>query len=93
MKPLIPITTVLPGRASAWIPAILLFPLIIIGCGSKKDEGIEAVFLADFANSGVGDNDSYTDGFLNPEAIKIGVKSVKLIKADETDFFRKLPCL
>lgn len=85
MKPLIPITKVLPGRAFAWIPAILFFPLIITGCGDKKDEGVEAVFLADFSNAGVGDSGSYPDGFLTSDAIQIGVKSVKLIKAEETE--------
>lgn len=86
MKPSPPITNLLRGRLAIRTMAILFFPLLLIGCGNKKNEGIEAVFLADFSNTGIGDNDSYPDGFLNPNAstIKIGVKSVQLIKADET---------
>ncbi|HEY5595494.1 MAG TPA: hypothetical protein VIL61_10140 [Nitrospiria bacterium] len=84
MKPP-PTPTLSQGRLVIRAMAVLCLPLLLIGCGDKKDEGIEAVFLADFSNTNVGDNDSYTDGFLNPEAVKIGVKSVKLIKADETE--------
>jgi hypothetical protein len=86
MKPSPPITNLLRGRLVIRTMAVLFFPLLLIGCGNKKNEGIEAVFQADFSNSGIGDNDSYPDGFLNPNAstIKIGVKSVQLIKADET---------
>lgn len=64
--------------------ALVFIPLLFIGCGNKKNEGIEAVFLADFSNSGIGDNDSYPDGFLTPAKITVGVKSVQLIKADDT---------
>lgn len=76
----------LPRRASAWILATLFVPLLFTGCGSKKDEGIEAIFLAEFnGTTGVGDNDSYPDGFLTPSTIKVGVRSVRLIYANEPD--------
>jgi hypothetical protein len=85
MKPLPPLTKVRPDRLLIRTLAVLFLPLLFIGCGNKKDEGIEAAFLADFSNLGVGDNDSYPDAFLNPDHFTIGVKSVQLIKADEPD--------
>ncbi|MBI3812414.1 MAG: hypothetical protein HY283_09465 [Nitrospirae bacterium] len=84
MKPWPPILNPPPGRPVIRMLALLFFPLLLIGCGNKKNEGIEAVFLADFSNTGVGDNDSYPDGFLTPPTITVGVKSVQLIKADDT---------
>jgi len=87
MKPSPPITRLPPGRLIFRSFAVILFPLLILGCGNKKNEGIEAVFLADFSNAGVGDSDSYTDMFLDPNdsTLTVGVKSVKLIKAGDTD--------
>lgn len=85
MKPSPPFTKVLPGRLLIRTLAVLFFPLLFIGCGNKKEEGIEAVFQAVFSNLGVGDNDSYPDGFLTPSTITVGVRSVRLIKADETE--------
>jgi hypothetical protein len=70
-----------------WAVGILTFPFLLTACGGKKDDGIEAVFVADFGSSNyAGDNDSYTDGFLSPNnsTITVGVKSVQLIKSDET---------
>lgn len=58
--------------------------LLFTGCGGDKNKGIEAVFLADSSGAGIGDNDGYPDQFLTPSSIKIGVKSVKLIKANDT---------
>ncbi|MBI3811095.1 MAG: hypothetical protein HY283_02655, partial [Nitrospirae bacterium] len=84
MKPWPPTINPPPGRPVIRMLALLFIPLLFIGCGNKKDKGIEAVFLADFSNTGVGDNDSYPDGFLTPPTITVGVKSVQLIKADET---------
>jgi hypothetical protein len=68
-----------------WLAAVFLLPVFIFGCGDKKTKGIAANIVADFNNDGVGDNDTYPDAFLNPDTITVGIKSVKLIKADETD--------
>jgi hypothetical protein len=84
MKPSPPITNLLRGRLVIRTMAVLFFPLLLIGCGNKKNEGIEAVIQADFSNTGIGGNDSYPDGFLTPPTITVGVKSVQLIKADDT---------
>jgi hypothetical protein len=79
-----PITKTLSLLGSIWILATLILSLLLTGCGNKKNQGIEAEFLADFSNSGIGDNDSYSDSFINPDIFTIGVKSVQLIKADDT---------
>jgi hypothetical protein len=86
VKPSPPTADFPPGRFAVRTLAVLLLPLLFIGCGNKKNEGIEAVFLADFSNTNVGDSDGYSDAFLNPNdsTITVGVKSVKLIKAGET---------
>ena len=86
MKPLIS-TANRTGRILLWVTSIFCIPLLLTACGGKKNDGIEAVFVADFGTSNyAGDNDSYTDGFLSPNnsTITVGVKSVMLIKSDET---------
>jgi hypothetical protein len=64
-----------------------LFTLLLTACGNNKDQGIEAVFVADFSNEDPsGDSDSYPDNFLSPNnsIVTVGVKSVMLIKSNET---------
>ncbi|MBI3994953.1 MAG: hypothetical protein HY349_03130 [Nitrospirae bacterium] len=85
MKPRISIKTIRPAVLPIWIWGALLVPLLLAGCGSKKDEGIEAVFRVEFDNTNVGDSDSYPDGFLTPDEVRIGVRSVQLIAANETE--------
>jgi hypothetical protein len=80
-----PIFRSLRAPMGFWLPAVLLLPVVIIGCGDKQTKGIAANIVADFNNDGVGDNDTYPDSFLTPDTITVGIKSVKLIKADETD--------
>jgi hypothetical protein len=70
-----------------WAVGILTFTFILTACGGKKNNGIKAVLVADFGSTNyAGDNDSYTDGFLSPNnsTVTVGVKSVQLIKSDET---------
>jgi hypothetical protein len=70
-----------------WAVGFLTFTFLLTACGGKKDNGIEAVFVADFGTANyAGDNDSYTDAFLSPNnsTVTVGVKSVQLIKSDET---------
>jgi len=76
-----------PAAVLIWAVGILTFPFLLTACGGKKDDGIEAVFVADFGSGNyAGDNDSYADGFLSPNnsTVTVGVKSVQLIKSDET---------
>jgi len=86
MKPLFPISLSLSTPVLLRITGIIFLPFLLTTCGGKKDQGIEAVFVADFTGQPSGDNDSYTDGFLNPNGptVTVGVKSVMLIKSNET---------
>jgi len=68
-----------------WLPIVSILITLTLGCGNKKSEGISANINADINNDGIGDSDAYPDAFLTPDTITIGIKSAKLIKADETD--------
>ena len=67
-----------------WVGLSLIIPALLAGCGDKDTDGIEVVIRADFSSPGIGDADFYPDAFLDPSKFTIGLKSVKLIKADET---------
>lgn len=78
---------ILPGSFLLGVAGVFLLPFLLAACGGKKDDGIQAVFVGDFGNPAPsGDNDTYPDSFLNPNGstITVGVKSVKLIKSDES---------
>ena len=72
-------------RLVLWIGLSLITPALLAGCGEKEgDDGIEVEIRADFSSTGIGDGLYYPDAFLDPSRFTIGLKSVKLIKADET---------
>jgi hypothetical protein len=78
----------MPAAAWVWTAGFFLFSLLLTACGNNKNDGIEAVFVADFNDENPsGDNDSYPDSFLSPNnsIVTVGVKSVSLIMAQETD--------
>ena len=87
VKRFVPPTKAKSYNVLLWATGVFFLPLLLTACGSKKNDGIEAVFVADFGSGNyAGDNDSYTDGFLSPidSTVTVGVKSVMLIKSDET---------
>lgn len=80
-----PIQNPRPVILPALILGALSLPFLLTGCGDRKEGGIEVVVLSDSTGTGIGDGPAdYPDSFLTPSSIKIGLKSVKLIKADET---------
>ena len=87
MKRFFPTAKSISWSVLLWVTGIVCLPFLITACGGKKNDGVEAVFVADFGSSNyAGDNDSYPDGFLSPvdSTVTVGVKSVSLIKSDET---------
>ena len=77
-----------PAAARVWTMGFFLISLLLTACGNNKNQGIEAVFVADFSNENPsGDSDSYPDSFLSPNnsVVTVGVKSVRLIMSQETD--------
>ena len=74
-----------PVHLLGWILGALFAVTLLLGCGGKE-EGIEVVVLIDSNGTAVPDvvNDAYLDSYITPSEIKIGLKSVQLIKAGET---------
>ena len=67
-----------------WMTGIFFLTVLAVGCGDKKDGGVEIVVAADFTGANVGNGGNYPDQFINPTTVTVGLKSVQLILAGET---------
>ena len=66
---------------------LMLAQPFISGCGDEEIEGVEARLKVDFGASSRVDEppvDTWTDVFPTPTAVKVGIKSIKLINSIES---------
>ena len=75
-----------PASTGTWvrIMGILFLTVLAAGCGDRRDDGIEAVVAAGFTGANVGNGGIYTDQFITPATVTVGIKSLQLILAGET---------